>query len=64
VRLGARPELARTYLAAGTRLAGHPRPAAVEGLDADTLIGRAERLFTERGLEHDLAQLERGARAA
>jgi class 3 adenylate cyclase len=57
-RLGARPELARTYAAAAMRMA----PATtLHGLDAAACRAKAEALFAEVGLAHDLGACHRAA---
>jgi len=53
IRLGARPELARTYLDVGARLGA----TALDGIDASTYLEMAQRLFVELGLDWDLVQL-------
>ncbi len=57
-RLGARPELARTHLEIGRRLAGASAGATRSGLDARSHLRRARELFTELGLTWDLEQLD------
>jgi len=54
-RLAARPELARTHLEVGRRLAGSEK---LWGLDAAQHLRRAHDLFVELELSWDLEQLE------
>ena len=56
-RLRARPELARTYLEVGQRLAGRGRLA---GLDGAECLRKALRLLSEMGLAWDLERLGAG----
>jgi hypothetical protein len=56
--MGARPELARTYLEVGRRLSqpgSHVR--ALGGVEAAEYLARAQRIFAELGLDWDLDQL-------
>jgi class 3 adenylate cyclase/tetratricopeptide (TPR) repeat protein len=57
-RLGARPELARTYMEIGERL-GSPesRQRRLAGADASAYLEKARRLFEEMGLDWDLRRL-------
>jgi class 3 adenylate cyclase/tetratricopeptide (TPR) repeat protein len=59
-RAGARPELARTYLEAGSRLL-EKASARLElnGMKAGEYLLRAETLFHDMGLEWDLKELEK-----
>ncbi len=57
-RLGARPELARTYAEVGRRLSEQPgRVKHVNGLNAKAYLASARRLFVEMELAWDLAHL-------
>ena len=57
-RLGARPELARTYMEAGQGLtAGGGRHALPNGMSPSACLEKAESLFTELGLAWDQAEL-------
>lgn len=59
-RLGARPELARTYLEVGRRMLATPRTlASLNELDAGTCIEKARAIFTELDLQWDLERLSR-----
>jgi len=59
-RLGARPELARTYLEVGRRMLASPSTLAnLNGLEAGTCIGKARAIFTELDLQWDLERLSR-----
>ena len=60
-RLRARPELARTYLEVGQRLAGRGRLA---GLDGAECLRKALRLLSEMGLAWDLERLGAGEPAS
>jgi hypothetical protein len=63
-RLGARPELARTYLDIGTSLARH-RLAQLDDIRAADYIERAHALFDTLGLAWGMAETEaRACRAA
>jgi len=63
--LGARPELARTYMEIGQRLRGAgSRHRALGGIEAADYLMRAERLFRELDLGWDLERLEAERRAA
>ena len=56
--LGARPELGRTYLEIGRRLATPgPGPRRLDDLDAEAALARARELFTVLGLGWDLDRL-------
>lgn len=58
--LGARPELARTYLEVGKRLAeGSDRFREFEGQNAEACFSKAEALFKSMALSRDLEELER-----
>ena len=59
-RLGARPDLARTYMEVGQCLL-EPKCKFKElnGLSAGDYLDKAEKLFREIDLRWDLAQLER-----
>jgi class 3 adenylate cyclase/tetratricopeptide (TPR) repeat protein len=57
-RLGARPELARTYMEVGRRmLEGNRGLRQLNGMDAKAHLARARTMFVDMGLEWDLAQL-------
>ena len=57
-RMGARPELARTYLEMGKRLSEKTDgDREMNGIKAGDYLKRAETLFTEMGLEWDLKEL-------
>src|SRR5437867_5197541 len=57
-RLGARPELARSYMEAGQRLtAAGGTQTLPNGMSASACLQKAESLFTELGLAWDQAQL-------
>lgn len=59
-RLGARPELARTYLEVGRRMLATPRTlTSLNELDAGTCIEKARAIFTELDLQWDLERLSR-----
>jgi class 3 adenylate cyclase/tetratricopeptide (TPR) repeat protein len=59
-RLGARPDLSRTYFEVGKRLLEpHSKYKHLNGIDAKGYLENAERLFREMRLEHDLDDLER-----
>jgi class 3 adenylate cyclase len=59
-RLGARPDLSRTYFEVGKRLLEpQSKYKQLNGIDAKGYLEKAERLFREMGLEHDLDELER-----
>jgi class 3 adenylate cyclase/tetratricopeptide (TPR) repeat protein len=59
-RLGARPDLSRTYMEVGKRLQ-EPQSKFKElnGISAPEYLSKAETLFHEMGLQWDLEQLER-----
>jgi class 3 adenylate cyclase/tetratricopeptide (TPR) repeat protein len=59
-RLGARPDLSRTYLEVGKRLL-EPKSQyrELKGLSAGEYLDQAEKLFREMDLQWDLEQLER-----
>ena len=54
-RMGARPELARTYLDIGRRL---PAGESLNGMHRADYVQKARQLFRQLGLEWDLKQLE------
>lgn len=57
-QLGARPELARSYMEIGKRLLERGSEyRELNGIDADEYLGRARTLFEEMDLEWDLSQL-------
>jgi tetratricopeptide (TPR) repeat protein len=56
-RLGARPELARTYHEAGRALAESGGSASLNGLDASACLARARDVFSDLGLAWDLEQM-------
>jgi class 3 adenylate cyclase/tetratricopeptide (TPR) repeat protein len=59
-RLGARPDLARTYLEVGKRLLEpQSKYRELNGIGAQEYLDKAEKLFREMELEWDLEQLER-----
>jgi hypothetical protein len=59
-RLGARPDLSRTYFEVGKRLLEpQSKHRQLNGIDARDYLERAEKLFQEMELEWDLEQLER-----
>jgi tetratricopeptide (TPR) repeat protein len=59
-RLGARPDLARTYLEVGKRLLEpQSKYRELNGIGAREYLDRAEKLFREMDLQWDLEQLER-----
>jgi len=59
-RLGARPDLSRTYFEVGKRLLEpQSKYEQLNGIDAKGYLDKAEKLFREMGLEHDLDELER-----
>jgi tetratricopeptide (TPR) repeat protein len=59
-RLGARPDLSRTYLEVGRRLLEpQSKYKQLNGTDASGYFEKAETLFREMGLERDLEELER-----
>jgi tetratricopeptide (TPR) repeat protein len=59
-RLGARPDLSRTYFEVGKRLLEpHSKYKQLNGIDARGYLEKAETLFKEMGLERDLEDLER-----
>jgi len=59
-RLGARPDLARTYMEVGKRLLEpHSKCKELDGLSAKEYLEKAEKLFREMDLQWDLEQLER-----
>ena len=58
-RLGARPDLSRTYMEVGKRLLEpHSKYSELNGLDAKAYLEKAEALFREMDLEWDLEQLD------
>jgi hypothetical protein len=59
-RLGARPDLSRTYFEVGKHLLEpHSKYQQLNGIDANGYLEKAEKLFREMELEHDLDELER-----
>jgi class 3 adenylate cyclase/tetratricopeptide (TPR) repeat protein len=59
-KLGARPDLSRTYFEVGKRLLEpQSKYKQLNGIDAEGYLEKAERLFREMGLDHDLDELER-----
>ena len=59
-RLGARPDLSRTYMEVGKRLLEPPQQIReLNGIDARDYLDKAETMFKEMDLEWDLEQLER-----
>jgi class 3 adenylate cyclase/tetratricopeptide (TPR) repeat protein len=59
-RLGARPDLSRTYFEVGKRLLEpQSKYKQLNGIDAKGYLDKAEELFREMRLEHDLDELER-----
>jgi class 3 adenylate cyclase/tetratricopeptide (TPR) repeat protein len=59
-RLGARPDLSRSYFEVGKRLLEpQGKYRKLNGIDAEGYFEKAEKLFREMGLEHDLDDLER-----
>jgi len=59
-RLGARPDLSRTYFEVGKRLSEpQSKYKQFNGIDAGRYLEKAGILFEEMGLENDLACLER-----
>ena len=64
-RLGARPELARTYMEVGTRLAeDRSKHRELAGVDAATYLEKSRALFAAMGLDWDLERATRNRRAA
>lgn len=60
LQLGARPELARTYMEVGRRLLGkESRIEELNGISAEEYLKKAEHLFKEMGLQWDLRELEK-----
>ena len=59
-RLGARPDLSRTYFEVGKRLL-EPQSnyKQLNGIDAKSYLKKARVLFEEMGLERDLDDLDR-----
>ena len=58
--LGARPELARTYMEVGKRLLEpKSKHGALNGLSAEDYLGKARALFEEMELAWDLQELEK-----
>ena len=58
-KLGARPELARTYVEMGKRMQGASAGLfARKGLTAEDYFGKARAMFAEMGLQRDLDKLE------
>jgi class 3 adenylate cyclase/tetratricopeptide (TPR) repeat protein len=53
LRMGARPQLARAYMAIGERLGSQ----SLDGITGSTYLHMARQLFTELGLARDLQQL-------
>jgi class 3 adenylate cyclase/tetratricopeptide (TPR) repeat protein len=62
-QLGARPELARTCMEVGQRLAGDPS-RTLRGMDAPAYQEEARRLFVELELTQDLTRLDETLHAA
>ena len=61
-RLGARPDLARTFFEVGKRLLEpHSKHKELNGISAKEYFDKAEKLFREMDLQWDLEQLERVA---
>jgi hypothetical protein len=59
-RLGARPDLSRTYMEVGKRLLGtQSKFKELNGISAKEYLEKAEKLFREMDLQWDLEQLER-----
>jgi tetratricopeptide (TPR) repeat protein len=59
-RLGARPDLSRTYMEVGKRLQErYSKFKELNGISAPEYLNKAETLFREMGLQWDLEQLER-----
>jgi hypothetical protein len=59
-RLGARPDLSCTYFEVGKcLLEPQSKYKQLNGIDANGYLEKAEKLFREMGLEHDLEELER-----
>jgi class 3 adenylate cyclase/tetratricopeptide (TPR) repeat protein len=59
-RLGARPDLSRTYMEVGKRLLEpHSKYKELNGITATAYLDKAETMFREMDLEWDLEQLER-----
>jgi len=59
-RLGARPDLSRTYLEVGQRLLEpHSKYNELNGIKAREYLDKAEKLFREMDLQWDLEQLGR-----
>ena len=62
-RLGARPDLARTYFEVGKRLLEpQSRYRELNGISAKEYLDKAEKLFREMDLQWDLEQLERAGK--
>jgi len=60
IQLGARPELARTYMEVGRRLLGKEgRFKELNGISAEEYLQRAKHLFEEMDLQWDLDELEK-----
>jgi hypothetical protein len=59
-RLGARPDLSRTYMEVGKRLLErHSKYRELNGINANDYLDKAETMFRDMALEWDLEQLER-----
>jgi len=59
-RLGARPELSRTYMEVGKRLLEpHSKYKELNGLGAEEYLNKARTMFEEMDLQWDLEELER-----
>ena len=59
-RLGARPDLSRTYFEVGKRLLEpQSKYKKLNGIDAKGYLEKARVMFEEMGLEHDLDELDR-----
>jgi hypothetical protein len=59
-RLGARPDLARTYFEVGKRLLEpHSKCKELNGISVKEYLDKAEKLFREMDLQWDLERLKR-----
>jgi len=59
-RLGARPDLSRTYMEVGKRLLErHSKYRELNGINAGEYLEKAEAMFKDMDLQWDLEQLER-----
>ena len=64
-RLGARPDLSRTYFEVGKRLLDpKSKQKKLNGIDARKYLNKARTLFEEMGFDRDLEELERVAHGA